>query len=107
MQQPQPSADGMSQDALLASYAAQGRVHNDEMLTPDGTIKPVWQPFFEHLSRLSAAELNVRFSRGDQYLRDAGVLFRQYDETLSTEREWPLSHIPVIIGEDEWQVISD
>ena len=107
MQQPQSSADGMSQNVLIASYAAQGRAHNDEMLNPDGTIKPVWQPFFEHLSRLSAEELNVRFSRGDQYLRDAGVLFRQYDETLSTEREWPLSHIPVIIGEDEWQVISD
>lgn len=84
----------------------QNMASNDEMLAPDGTIKPVWAPFFEHLCGLSPEELGLRFSRGDQYLRDAGVLFRQYDETLSTEREWPLSHIPVIIGDDEWQIIS-
>lgn len=92
---------------LLGSYAARGAASNDEMMSPDGNIKPVWAPFFEHLNSLSADQLAQRFSRGDQYLRDAGVLFRQYDETLSSEREWPLSHIPVIIGEDEWQVISN
>jgi len=107
MQETQPFANGLHGKNLLASYSAQGKPLNDEMLFPDGTVKPVWRDFFEHLSRLSPEELGSRFSRGDQYLRDAGVLFRQYDETLSTEREWPLSHIPVIIGEDEWQVISD
>lgn len=100
-------ADGQNGHSLLSAYTEQGAASNDEMLNPDGTIKPVWMPFFEHLSRLSADELGSRFLRGDQYLRDAGVLFRQYDETLSTEREWPLSHIPVILGEDEWKVISD
>lgn len=104
---PQPTAAGPTRHHLRASYAAQGGLRNDEMLRPDGTVKPVWAAFFAHLGRLSPEELGTRFSRGDQYLRDAGVLFRQYDETLSTEREWPLSHIPVIIGEDEWQVISD
>lgn len=107
MRTPQTFASDQIGQSLLTSYNAQGRALNDEMLFPDGTIKPVWAPFFAHLSRLSPEELGARFSRGDQYLRDAGVLFRQYDETLSTEREWPLSHIPVIIGEDEWQVISD
>lgn len=107
MQETRPFANGQSGQNLLVPYSAQGKPLNDEMLFPDGTVKPVWRDFFEHLSRLSTEELGSRFSRGDQYLRDAGVLFRQYDETLSTEREWPLSHIPVIIGEDEWQVISD
>ncbi len=107
MQTSQPVPQGQSGHSLLASYGAQGSALNDEMLRPDGTVKPVWVPFFEHLSRLSPEDLGARFSRGDQYLRDAGVLFRQYDESLSTEREWPLSHIPVIIGEDEWKTISD
>ncbi|MFK7881203.1 circularly permuted type 2 ATP-grasp protein [Roseobacter sp.] len=107
MQTPLPTAGAQTGPSLLASYSAQSPPLNDEMLFPDGQVKPVWASFFEHLSRLSPEDLALRFSRGDQYLRDAGVLFRQYDETLSTEREWPLSHIPVIIGEDEWQVISD
>ena len=77
------------------------------MLARDGTVKPVWTSFVDHLAKLSSDELASRFTRGDQYLRDAGVLYRQYDESLSTEREWPLSHIPVVLGEDEWQKITE
>lgn len=109
MQTPQPAWSNRAYQTLLGAYHGHGGSQppqNDEMLAPDGTIKPVWGPFFEHLSSLSPEEMSDRFSRGDQYLQDAGVLYRQYDETLSTEREWPLSHIPVIIGEDEWEQIS-
>ncbi|MEP0566016.1 MAG: circularly permuted type 2 ATP-grasp protein, partial [Paracoccaceae bacterium] len=94
---------------LLARYVAQldaSVPRNDEMVTSDGQLKPVWTPFFEHLSTLTPDALARRFARGDQYLRDAGVLYRQYDESMSTEREWPLSHIPVILDDAEWQTIS-
>lgn len=110
MQTPHPLPPSEMYQNLLASYGVSGGAgghQNDEMITPDGTVKQVWQAFFEHLSAIPPDDMTARFSRGDQYLRDAGVLYRQYDETLSTEREWPLSHIPVILGEDEWQVISD
>jgi len=109
MQQSQAQISDPSYRDLLARYSAQvakGAAHSDEMLNPDGTVKPVWEPFFAHLSGLTPDELSLRFARGDQYLRDAGVLYRQYDESLSSEREWPLSHIPVILGEGEWQEIS-
>lgn len=94
---------------MLAAYAAQfggGAAHNDEMLAPDGRVKPDWAEFIAHLSALPREALEARFARGDQYLRDAGVLYRQYDESLSSEREWPLSHIPVILGEAEWETLS-
>jgi uncharacterized circularly permuted ATP-grasp superfamily protein/uncharacterized alpha-E superfamily protein len=110
MQQSQPHPPDHHYHDLLARYGAQvatGAAHSDEMLNPDGTVKPVWEAFFTHLSKLTPDELSLRFARGDQYLRDAGVLYRQYDESLSSEREWPLSHIPVILGEDEWREISD
>lgn len=94
---------------MLRAYAGQfpaGAPQNDEMLAQDGTVKSVWEPFAAHLATLTAEDLSVRFARGDQYLRDAGVLFRQYDESLSIEREWPLSHVPAVLGEDEWDTIS-
>tara|TARA_R110002110_G_scaffold38465_20_gene125548 strand:+ start:1707 stop:4127 length:2421 start_codon:yes stop_codon:yes gene_type:complete len=109
MSAPNPqTGDALSRD-LLGRYGAQltdRAGHNDEMLAPDGTVKPVWASFIDHLARLTPDELSQRFTRGDQYLRDAGVLYRQYDESLSSEREWPLSHVPVILGEDEWETIS-
>lgn len=76
------------------------------MLDTQGRVKPVWAEFITHFCSLSDQDLTKRFARGEQYLRDAGVLYRQYDETVSTEREWPLSHIPVIMDEAEWSEIA-
>ncbi|TYC75687.1 hypothetical protein FMN63_04715 [Stappia sp. BW2] len=80
---------------------------SDELLFPDGRVRPVWRPFLDHLSALTADEIAERFARGNQYLNDAGVYFRQYGQDGANEREWPLSHIPVIISQDDWQVITD
>jgi len=78
----------------------------DEMMSPDGAIRPVWQPFIQHLTGLAAADLQQRFARGDEYLHDAGVYYRQYGQKASAERDWPLSHVPVLVHEGEWQQIS-
>lgn len=94
---------------LLTAYAQQDSVRlggNDEMMTPDGRVRPVWQKFMDHLCSLTPDDIAKRFARGDQYLRDAGVLYRQYDESLSTEREWPLSHLPIFLDDTEWAGIS-
>ncbi|MBP7242044.1 circularly permuted type 2 ATP-grasp protein [Amaricoccus sp.] len=77
------------------------------MLDPHGRVRPVWRQFVEYLARLSPDEIDRRCARGDQYLRDAGVFFRQYGAAGSTERPWPLAHVPVIIEEAEWTRIAD
>lgn len=79
----------------------------DELMTPDGLLRPVWLPFVDYLSRQSREDLARSFARGDQYLRDAGVYYREYTGSGSTERDWPLSHVPVLIAEDEWRTLSD
>ena len=79
----------------------------DELLDVNGNVRPVWRAFLDHISALDADNLAARFERGDQYLRDAGVLFRQHSGDAPSERAWPLSHVPVIIHEDEWQRLSE
>jgi uncharacterized circularly permuted ATP-grasp superfamily protein/uncharacterized alpha-E superfamily protein len=91
---------------LLKSYLPFGGV-SDELLDPAGQVRPVWQPFIDHLTSLTPDQISDRFSRGNQYLNDAGVYFRQYGHDGAHEREWPLSHIPVIISESDWQVIAE
>jgi len=88
-------------ERLLAGYRTLPGVP-DELLAPDGTLRPVWGDFIRHFAGLSEAEIPHRFARGDQYLRDAGVFYRQYATGSSTERAWPLAHIPVLIEEGEW-----
>ena len=86
---------------LLAGYDIQPGVA-DEMLDAQGVTRPVWRNFLDYLSRIPPDEFSQRLARGDQYLRDAGVYYRQYGEGGSAERDWPLSHIPVLIAEAEW-----
>ncbi|MGV6848023.1 MAG: circularly permuted type 2 ATP-grasp protein [Marinibacterium sp.] len=91
---------------LIGGYAPPNGVA-DELLRRDGAMRPVWQPFLDHLARILPEALALRIARGDQYLHDAGVYYRQYSDTGSTQRDWPLSHVPVIISADEWAGLAD
>jgi uncharacterized circularly permuted ATP-grasp superfamily protein/uncharacterized alpha-E superfamily protein len=90
---------------LLAGYKPLPGVA-DELVDAAGQVRPVWRGFVDYLAKMPAQEMKRRLEQGDQYLRDAGVFFRQYGEE-ETERAWPLSHIPVLIHETEWNRISE
>jgi uncharacterized circularly permuted ATP-grasp superfamily protein/uncharacterized alpha-E superfamily protein len=90
---------------LLAGYSPIAGV-SDELMDPQGRVRPVWRHFVDQFGRMAPDDVARRFARGDQYLRDAGVFFRQYDQGGSVEREWPLSHVPVLIEETEWTEIA-
>ncbi len=77
----------------------------DELFDAQGQMRPVWRRFVDRFSRLTPEEIAARFERGNLYLRDAGVFYRQYSNDPLQEREWPLSHIPVILHEEEWASI--
>jgi uncharacterized circularly permuted ATP-grasp superfamily protein len=78
----------------------------DEMVGPDGAIRPAWTALIEALDELGHEEMAARFERADQYLRDAGVYYRKYDGAEGKERAWPLAHLPLILDEAEWKTIT-
>ncbi|MCB1341978.1 MAG: circularly permuted type 2 ATP-grasp protein [Pseudooceanicola sp.] len=78
----------------------------DEYLDAQGNVRPLWTGLAAHLAGLSADDLAHHMGRADQYLLDSGVFFRQYGGGQSVERPWPLSHVPVLIGEDDWTEIT-
>lgn len=92
--------------AILAGYAPQPGVA-DELFDAQGRMRPVWAGFIAQLAALPPEEVSRRFAKGEQYLRDAGVYFRLYSGGPAQEREWPLSHVPVLISDSEWQGICD
>src|SRR5271166_1947195 len=81
------------------------RLHGipDEYLSEDGP-RAVWTRFFDAFSNLSAPEIERRFGAADRHLREAGVTYRAPGE--AAERLWPLSHLPLLIDESEWQQLS-
>jgi len=78
----------------------------DEMVDAEGQPRAGWADLVQALDAMPSKERTERFARADQYLRDAGVYYRVYDNDGAREREWPLAHLPLIISETEWEDIS-
>src|ERR1700744_4056069 len=75
----------------------------DEYIGEDGP-RPVWTRFFAAFGNLSPADIERRFGAADRHLREAGVTYRPPGE--SADRLWPLSHLPLLIGEADWHQLS-
>ena len=88
------------------TYLLQGQTP-DEMVQLDGSFRPAWAEFMEYWKKLDTEDTATRFSKGSPYLCDAGVFYRHYSEGVSTERDWPLNHLPVLLEEEEWTTLSD
>ena len=102
------SGEALNADAvnrLVSGYRTLPGV-SDEMFLTDGSIRPVWTPLLNALAQMSGEEIDARTARADQYLRDSGVYYRQYGPDDVSERDWPLSHVPVLISGEEWSQIS-
>ncbi len=105
MSEARQAADEPDWSSLLDTYRTLPGVA-DELFDGDGNVRPVWQPFLRDLAAMDAEELDHALARGNQYLRDAGVFFRHYGPDASTERDWPLSHLPVLLEAREWDGIA-
>src|SRR5580704_7383644 len=76
----------------------------DEYIGQDGAPRAAWTRFFDAFAALAPADIERRFAAADRHLREAGVTYRAPGE--SADRLWPLSHLPLIIDEAEWQQLS-
>jgi uncharacterized circularly permuted ATP-grasp superfamily protein/uncharacterized alpha-E superfamily protein len=76
----------------------------DEYIAGDGAPRTVWSRFFDAFATLTPAEIERRFSSADRHLREAGVSYRAPGET--SDRIWPLSHLPLLIDDAEWRQLS-
>ena len=99
------TAPTASASRLLSGYSPIAGVP-DELMGTDGTLRAVWSRLVSALDGITPDEMAKRIARGEQYLRDAGVFYRRYGPQDSSERDWPLSAMPVLIDEDEWATIS-
>jgi uncharacterized circularly permuted ATP-grasp superfamily protein/uncharacterized alpha-E superfamily protein len=76
----------------------------DEYIAGDGAPRAVWTRFFDAFAALTPAEIERRFETADRHLREAGVSYRAPGET--SDRMWPLSHLPLLIDEVEWRQLT-
>ncbi len=88
---------------LVAGYAPLAGIP-DEFIDVDGNARPQWLHFLDELTNLGPEDIDSRFANSDRHIRDTGMSYRAYGET--SDRSWPLSHVPLLIGETEWREIA-
>src|SRR4030088_791419 len=76
----------------------------DEYIAQDGAPRAGWRRVFDAFAALPPADIERRFASADRHLREAGVTYRAPGETA--DRLWPLSHLPLLIDEAEWQQLT-
>ena len=75
----------------------------DEYIGEDGPRAGL-DPLLRRLWHLSPADIERRFGAADRHLREAGVTYRAPGEIA--DRLWSLSHLPLLIGDADWQQLS-
>ncbi|HXP62133.1 MAG TPA: circularly permuted type 2 ATP-grasp protein [Dongiaceae bacterium] len=87
---------------LLAGYRPLPGVF-DELLAPDGELRPHYAPLIEALDNLGSAELNHRRQAGDRLIQEQGVTYNVHGDPQGRERPWKLDPIPLLVAASEWR----
>ncbi len=101
-------ADAASPDAdlgLTRGYLSPPR-GVDELVGPDGSVRPHWRPLLDRLQGLGAPELARRREKAHLLLREDGVSYDAYADPRKDEGAWSLSPVPIIVPPDDWPSIE-
>ncbi|MCA9820962.1 MAG: circularly permuted type 2 ATP-grasp protein [Dehalococcoidia bacterium] len=79
----------------------------DEMVTPEREVRPAYREFLSRLARWGDGEFEARQARADLALLNAGITFTVYSDDQGTERIFPFSLVPRIIGASEWARLEE
>ncbi|ATE65937.1 hypothetical protein COO09_07055 [Rhizorhabdus dicambivorans] len=63
-----------------------------------------WQALFEGIGRMTEGRLDLLQQRMARQVQELGTAFRLPGE--ERERPWPVSAMPLLIGEDDWEIIA-
>lgn len=88
-------------DLLLRAREADGG-HYDELRQSDGTLRPVWQHFVDHLGA-PIDDLTRRQSALAQQIQEDGITYNVYSAPGGASRPWSLEALPLILSAQEWR----
>ena len=82
-----------------------GHVH-DELIAPDGELRPHYDTFVRSLETLGRHELALRWENAKRAIRDNGVTYNVYGDPEGVDRPWTLDMIPLLVPSAEWTRIE-
>ena len=71
---------------------------HDELLAPDGALRPQWSRFGQSLARLGPQEMARRWDQARRLLRENGVTYNVYGDPRGIDRPWELDPMPLLLA---------
>jgi uncharacterized circularly permuted ATP-grasp superfamily protein len=91
--------------SLLSGYEPPRGVY-DELVGPDGALRPHWKSFVELLEALGADELDRRWQQARRLIHEHGVTYNVHGDPEGRDRRWELDALPLVVPHAEWAVLS-
>jgi uncharacterized circularly permuted ATP-grasp superfamily protein len=88
----------------INGYSADGLF--DEMVEPDGHVRPSYQLFYEKLNAISRRKIAQLQGATDKAQLLMGMTFNVYGEAEGVERILKLDLVPRIISSEDWNIIE-
>jgi uncharacterized circularly permuted ATP-grasp superfamily protein len=82
------------------------KLHFDEMLLPDGSVRAPYSEFCEWYGAQDASRLRTKARDAENFFRRTGITFAVYGEEEASERLIPFDIVPRIISGREWARLS-
>ena len=78
----------------------------DELLLPDGSIRPHWRALVERLEQAGPDAVRRGAELARRLIVENGVTYNVYADPQGRDRLWTLDMLPVIMSAQEWQGIE-
>jgi uncharacterized circularly permuted ATP-grasp superfamily protein/uncharacterized alpha-E superfamily protein len=91
----------------FASGYKPGVVGGDEMIEPDGGLRPHWRMFVNLLDDLGPEELPGRWEQARRLIRENGITHNVYGDPNGLDRPWNLDMVPLLLPESQWKEVSE
>ncbi len=79
----------------------------DEMMAPDGSVRPHWEKLVAALQQVGPTEMKARGDSVQRLLGDHGVTYNIYNDGAATHRPWALDLVPFVVSAQEMQTVSE
>ncbi len=91
---------------FAAMYAAR-QSGRDEMLEPDGALRPHWGMLVSLLDDLGSEEVLRRWEQGRRIIRENGITHNVYGDPDGVDRPWNLDLVPLLLPASDWTGVSE
>jgi len=78
----------------------------DELSADGVNPRAHWAHLMESLSAIGPEELGRRCLRAERRIRENGITYNIYNDTLGANRPWEIDIVPFLIAADEWRYIE-